>query len=197
LNLADTGIQVNDVDPLVKLTEDRVSNNGRLAFSDPETRILQTLIEDARPSILIEVTTGTEGVLAPFDSPSMLQVPIMDSVQQAIDLSIHRANHLATNYCPVEKCISGAAAKARMATMGYRSGTIGDHAVVNGVGLVLTLQVVERNQQTQLDEILDMHLDAVSVMRDCLGPYMPMRTDHVILLARKWVDLLAKATKKS
>jgi hypothetical protein len=168
---------------------DRTSTNGRMAYSDPETRIIQATIQKHLPDILIEVTLGTPAVLGPFDS-QMLMTTQANSLSSAIrarfDASISQAASFAKHSCPEATCIGGSAANARLNADFPRTGTVGDFALMLGVSRAFVVQILANRQPA--NGVLNP--DRSSNVLNCIGPKTLQTAEESSAHAARWCDLI-------
>lgn len=180
-------------------TYDSVSINGQIAASDPESRMFKSLLSNQhlRISLLIEVTQeAMSGVLSPYESPMLANVAgASDAIKKALQQSEARAASLAAKHCPTHSCLGGVANVARMSTMNYRSGTIGDLGIKTGaVDAALIIQIGHIQMGNQISELQDYSQGHARAIRDCLGPYTPHYQSTATKMIDDWTDLLKRAT---
>lgn len=171
------------------VTMDRVSTNGRLAFSDPETRIIQAVLQKHLPNILIQVTLGKPAVLAPYDAASLAltQVANLPKAQRAnFDASIAQASLFARQHCPASTtCATGMAAQVRTNSEPARAGTVGDYASTLGVSRIYVLQVLANREPAKL-----LNTARSSNVADCIAPKTFATSDEAVLHAARWCELV-------
>jgi hypothetical protein len=167
----------------LRTSSDILSGNGRVPFSDPETRIVKTIIELMSVDVVIDVTMGTEGILSPIESPVRAadRAGIPPHIRENIDASTERAIHIAKTSCPVASCINGGAAQARNGKETHRTGTLVDYAIFYGVPRAYVVQVLSLNQTNSMDKL-----------SDCLLPYLPQSIEVAEKLVPLWSVVIDK-----
>jgi hypothetical protein len=171
---------------LSPLSADLTSINGRMPFSDPETRIIDWIVRTMSPETVIEVTMGVPAVLAPVEAPDIsMELNRADpNVQQNVLASAQRAVQVAKSACPFDTCLGGSAADVRHANgIPHRTGTLPDYAIYYGVPRAYAVQVLALNTTINAD-----------TLPDCLFPFMPASQEQAETLADKWAVLIDKLT---
>jgi hypothetical protein len=188
--------------PLEEATSERISGNGQVSLSDPETRILINHVSELKVDMLIELTQGpVAAVLAPFESPILSSAAAANSpeINSAIQKSLSHAESLAKNNCPSKPCVSGIGnIVSAGGSLPQRSGTIGDASIK--LGLVeesLVVQIGHLTLEQQLELLADQRGAEQKVMNDCMSPYVPRFSDDADQLVEKWATMLGVATKKT
>jgi len=187
--------QLNYVPTAVEdATLDRLSGNGQLRLSDPETRILMSHISVLKVDTVIEVTHGpVSAVIAPYESPILYATA---EAAPALDRSAAHAKDLAKNHCPVERCVGGTGNVISSGVMPQRSGTIGDSAIKMGlIDEALVIQVGHISMEDQVAALGAQRGAQEKVMRDCMGSFVPRFSDVADDMIEKWSDLLGAATR--
>lgn len=179
---------------------DSLSINGRIAASDPETRILRNILVNGNQSfsLVIEVVQeSVAGFLSPYESPVLSNIGEPDlRVQSVLDKSEARSISLASSHCPLAKCIGGVANVVRPDVMDFRSGTVCDLAIKNGAGAALVIQIGYISLESQQAELSDPLRGNVRALRDCLGPFVPHYDDSAKKMIDDWTTALSVASKK-
>lgn len=187
----DEAVQMNSYDFMTSAdlaVVDRISTHGRIAYSDPETRIIKSVIQKHLPDILIEVALGKPAVLAAFDSPQLTMMQanaLTNTIRSHYDSSISQANSFARDSCPETSCAGGSAAHSRQNSEMPRTGTVVDYAMTLGISRAFVVQVLATREPESV-----LNRDRSSNIADCISPKTLANSEESIAHAARWCDLL-------